>query len=119
MKAKRYEDLIVWQKSFALVKNIYSLTEKFPNEEKYSMTNQVRRSCVSIPANIAEGFGRYHPKEKIRFYNISIASLNETENYLKLAQDLKISDTNALQKECVEIRKMLCSYIKAIRSNTN
>jgi len=117
MKAKRYEDLVVWQKSFSLVKNIYSLTENFPSEEKYSITSQLKRSCISIPANIAEGFGRYHIKEKIQFYNIAIASLNETENYLKLVKQIYFLNTEHLLKDCVEIRKMLSSYIRVIRTN--
>lgn len=117
MKAKRYEDLVVWQKANTLVTNIYQLISTFPEEEIPAMIRQLRRACVSVPANIAEGFGRYHHKEKIQFYNISIALLNETENYLKLAKKLRFSETEQLLKDCVEIRKMLSTYIRKIRTN--
>ncbi len=83
------------------------------------MISQIRRSAISITGNIAEGFGRYHAKEKIQFYNISLASLNETDNYLKLAHELEYADTISIQKECVIVRKMLGSYIKSIRTTPN
>ncbi len=96
MKAKRYQDLIVWQKAHILVKNIYKVTNKLPKEEKYGLTSQIRRSALSIPANISEGFGRFHLKDKVRFYLISKGSLNETENYLELIHDLKFVDVKSL-----------------------
>lgn len=116
MKAKRYEDLIVWQKAHALTNTIYKITEGFPSTEKFTLVKQIRGSAISVPANIAEGFGRFHQKEKIQFYNIAVGSLNETENYLKLIKQVGFSEVEALLKECVEIRKMLCGYIRAIRN---
>ncbi len=119
MKARRYEDLIVWQKAHTLVKSIYQISNQFPSEEKYSLTSQLCRSAISITGNIAEGFGRYHAKEKIQFYNISIASLNETDNYLKLVHELEYTDTISIQKECAIVRKMLSAYIKSIKTTPN
>ena len=119
MKAKSYQDLIVWQKSHRLVKNIYEITSKLPKEEKYSLTSQIRRSALSIPANISEGFGRFHLKDKVRFYLISKGSLNETENYLQLIHDLKYADVKSLICDCVEIRKILDAYISSIKRSSN
>ena len=116
MTAKRYEDLIVWQKAHALTNAIYKITEDFPSTEKFTLAKQVRGSSISVPANIAEGFGRYHQKEKIQFYNIALGSLNETENYLKSIKDIGLAETNDFINDCIEIRKMLCGYIRAIRN---
>jgi len=116
MKAKKYEDLIVWQKAHALTNTIYKITETFPSTEKFTLVKQIRGSAISVPANIAEGFGRFHQKEKIQFYNIAVGSLNETENYLKQIKQINYAQVDDLVKECVEIRKMLCGYIRAIRN---
>jgi four helix bundle protein len=115
MKARSFKDLIVWQKAHQMVKDVYLITELFPKEEKYSLISQLRRAALSVPANISEGFGRYHLKEKIQFYMISKGSLNETENYLKLAEDLGYCDTSSLQYSCTEIRKILNAYISSIK----
>jgi hypothetical protein len=69
--SKSYENLLVWQKAHSLVLEIYLLTKSFPKEEIYGLTSQLRRAAISVPANIAEGFGRFRVAEKIRFYNIS------------------------------------------------
>ncbi|MDQ3331145.1 MAG: four helix bundle protein, partial [Planctomycetota bacterium] len=86
--ARRFEDLIVWQKAHALVLTIYRTTESFPRTETYGLTSQLRRSAVSIPANIAEGFRKRGRSDKARFLNISQGSLEETRYYLILARDL-------------------------------
>ena len=75
MKTKSYKDLIVWQKSFALVQTIYQLTLSFPKEELYGFSQQIRRASVSIPSNIAEGYGRQHSKEYAQFLSIAYGSL--------------------------------------------
>jgi four helix bundle protein len=116
MKARSYEDLVVWQKAHALTNTIYKITEDFPSTEKFTLVKQIRGSAISVPANIAEGFGRFHQKEKIQFYNIAIGSLNETENYLKQIKGIGLTDIGNLLESCIEIRKMLCGYIKAIRN---
>ena len=116
MKAKKYEDLIVWQKAHALTNSIYKITETFPSTEKLTLVKQIRGSAISTPANIAEGFGRSHQKEKIQFYNIAVGSLNETENYLKQIKDIHFAEVDRLLEECVEIRKMLCGYIRALKN---
>lgn len=78
MGAKSFKDLIVWQKAHSFVLDFYALSKNFPKEELYGLTSQSRKSAVSITANIAEGFKKHSDKDKIRFYNISQGSLEET-----------------------------------------
>ncbi len=89
IKIKGFEDLKVWQRSHELVLGVYKVTQQFPNEEKFGLTSQIRRSAVSVAANIAEGSKRQHLKEYIQMLYIAQGSLSETTYYLLLAQDLK------------------------------
>ena len=75
-----YKELIIWQKSMVLVSKVYSLTKKFPNDEKYGLVSQLNRASVSIPANIAEGWGRESRKNFVQFLRISRGSLFELED---------------------------------------
>ncbi|MFC1594290.1 four helix bundle protein [Candidatus Omnitrophota bacterium] len=84
-----FQDLLVWKKSHALVLEIYSMTKLFPREERFGLTQQMRRAAISVPANIAEGFKRRGHRDKVHFYNISQSSLQEVRYYLFLARDLK------------------------------
>ena len=90
----RYRELTVWQKSMKFVADIYKLTQNFPDIEKFGLTSQIRRSAVSIPSNIAEGFGRRLPKEFIRFLRISISSLFELQAQLKICKSINLTDPN-------------------------
>ena len=90
----RYRELAVWQKSMKFVADIYKLTQNFPEIEKFVLTSQIRRSAVSIPSNIAEGFGRRLPKEFIRFLRISISSLFEIQTQLEICKSINLTDLN-------------------------
>ncbi len=87
-KIKSFEDLNVWQKGKRLAVEIYGLTSKFPKEEIYGMTSQIRRASVSVPANLAEGFGRYHFMDKAKFYLNARGSLYELKSHLVIAKEL-------------------------------
>lgn len=116
---QNYKDLNVWVKSHAITLRIYSLTKGFPKEERYSLTNQVRRCASSIPANIAEGCGKNSNKDFGRFLNIALGSANETEYFLLLAKDLdylSINDHRLLEKNINEIKAMLISLIQKVRA---
>lgn len=113
-KSKSFQDLIVWQKAHKFVLNIYSITNKFPKEEMFGLTSQLRRASVSIPANIAEGFKKKSKLVKARFYNISRGSIEECKYYLILANDLSYSNTKGIFKELEEISKLLNSYSKSM-----
>jgi len=78
-KITSYRDMLVWQESRKLATLIYRLTDNFPSSEQFGITNQMRRAVVSVPSNIAEGFGRASSKEKAQFYYISKGSLSELE----------------------------------------
>jgi four helix bundle protein len=113
---KTFRDLLVWQKAHQLVLDIYKLTAKFPTEEKYGLSSQLRRAGTSIPSNIAEGFKRKTAKDRVHFYNISDGSLEEVKYQLLLAVDLKyIPDENYQKIMCLaeEVSKMLNSWIKS------
>lgn len=88
MRTKSFEDLIVWQKSYRLVLEIYKFTKVFPKEELYGLTQQIRKSAVSIPSNIAEGYGRQFNKECRQFLCVAYSSLCEMRTQLLLSKDL-------------------------------
>jgi len=112
-KAKIFQDLIVWQKAHQFTLRIYQITQKFPKEEMYGLTSQLRRAAVSIPANIAESFRKTKIPEKCRFLNFSLGSLEEFRYYLILTQDLGYSNNLKLY----EISKMLISYRNKIKNS--
>ena len=111
-RSNSYRDLIVWQKSMSLAREIYHLTKSFPKEEIYGLTSQIRRCAVSIPSNIAEGKGRGSDKEFVRFLQISLGSLYELNTQLELSYDL--SYVKSIEKNfnlSFEIEKMLNALI--------
>ncbi len=104
-----YQDLKVWQKAMNLVENIYQVINTFPNEEKFGLVSQMKRSSISIPSNIAEGAGRNHQKEFRNFLSIANGSTSELETQIILASKLNFINDNETEKlvsQCVEIRKM-------------
>ena len=86
---KRFKDLKIWQKGIEIVSDIYIATKKFPKEELYGLTSQIRRSAISVPSNIAEGFRRYHDKEYKQFLYIALGSCAELETQIAIAKNLK------------------------------
>ena len=117
--AKSFRDLIVWQKAHNLALSIYSLTESFPKTEMYGLTSQIRRSVVSVPANIAEGFKKKTYNEKARFLNIAQGSLEETRYYLILSTDLGYGNCTNIETILDEVGRMLDAYLKSIQKHTD
>jgi four helix bundle protein len=117
--SQTFKELIVWQKAHKLVLDIYKLSDGFPQREIYSLTSQLRRAAISIPANIAEGYKKKGSADKVRFLNIAQGSLEEVRYYLILAQDLNYAETDDLSEKLDEVGKLLYSYSKAITSNSN
>lgn len=115
MKAKTFQELVVWQKSHQFVLRIYKTTQSFPRNELFGLVSQIRRAAVSVPANIAEGFKRKGRADKVRLFNISQASLEEVRYYLILANDLCYVDTKSLLTDLDEIGRLLHAYIKSMR----
>ncbi|MEN8187175.1 MAG: four helix bundle protein [Bacteroidota bacterium] len=116
-KDKSFKQLILWQKAHALVLEIYKLTSSLPESERFGLINQIQRSSVSVPANVAEGYGRISIKEKIRFLYIANGSLEETRYFLILIQDLNYSKTEKIQENLREVSRILNSYIKKLKDS--
>ena len=107
------------EKSIDLVSEIYEITKSFPKEEIYGLTNQIRRSAVSIPSNIAEGAGRNHDKEFIQFLYISLGSSSELETQIFICNNLKYigeEQMNTILEKLYDIRKMLFGLLKSVSS---
>jgi four helix bundle protein len=115
---KTHKDLEVWKKSISIVTDIYSLTKKFPKEEIYCITSQIRRSAISIPSNIAEGCSRRGVKEYINFLYISLGSATELDTHLIISQNLYFAHRDELliiQSKLDEIRRMIIGLIKSLK----
>ena len=115
---QNWRELKVWQKSMKFVTDIYKLTQDFSDIEKFGLTSQIRRSAVSIPSNIAEGFGRRLPKEFIRFLRISISSLFELQTQLEICKNINLTDSNIFNQfyeDSREIERMLKGLTSSIK----
>ena len=116
---KDFRKMQVWHKGHKLALEIYKLTAKFPKEEIYGLSSQIRRAAVSIPTNIAEGCGRGSAKELKQFITISMGSASEVEYQILLSYELCYMDRKTydnLNSDIQEIKKMLSSYIVRIGS---
>lgn len=112
-----YRDLLAWQKAFAVGLDVYRVTDMFPDRERYSLTQQMRRSAVSVPSNIAEGYGRGSRVEYLRYLKISRGSLCELETQMLFAIELKYaseSTTNELLRSIEETKRILAGLIRSI-----
>jgi four helix bundle protein len=123
-KIKSYKDLLIWQKGIEITEKVYSITNDFPTEELFSLTNQVKRASVSIPSNIAEGFGRNSTKSYLNFLKIFRGSLYELETQLIIAEKLNYTTDSELLQSIYDLiseeGKMINSYMNKIElSNVN
>lgn len=109
-----HKQLDVWQSSMRFVSALYILTKQFPSDERFGLTNQIQRACVSIPSNIAEGSARHSNKEYIQFLYIALGSAAEVETQLLIARDLGYVDSiDNLYNEIQSIKRMLLGLIKS------
>lgn len=114
-----YKKIKAWELAHRLTLDVYRVTFKFPQGEQYGLTSQLRRAAASVPANIAEGSGRTSDKEFLRFLDIALGSLKETEYFLQLASDLDYLDEMEwahLDELVRESLKCLVGFIKAVRA---
>lgn len=117
-RIKSYKDLIVWQKAILLVTEIYSITKTFPDSERFGLTNQLNRAVVSIPSNIAEGWGRESNKNHLQFLRISRGSLMEVETLILISKNLNyINDQTfkIISDTIEEVGKILQGLIRSIQ----
>ena len=122
MKSQSFEQLIVWQKAHSYVLAIYKITKQYPKEELFCLVNQMRRAAASITANIAEGYAKISSKDKLRFYNISQGSLEETRNFIILSKDLgyiTLQDKEQLGIQAAEISRLLNAYCITMKKNVS
>jgi len=120
MKIKSYKDLKIWNRSIKLVKDIYDITSLFPKDENYGLTSQIRRSAISIPSNIAEGFTRFYNKEFRQFLYIALGSCAELETQLVIANRLNYLEAGIKSKISNNLEiicKMMTNLIKKINND--
>jgi len=113
---KNFYDLDAWQEGRKLTRIIYADTKKFPKEELFGLTSQIRRASVSIIANIAEGFGRNSIKEKLNFYNMAHGSLTEVQSHLFVATDLEYLSKDRSKEVFMETHRVQMILVGLIRS---
>ena len=121
-KIQSFQDLEVWQKGHALVLKIYEITKRFPREEIYGLSSQLQRAAVSITANIAEGFSRYHYRDKINFYYTARGSVSEVQNLLLIARDVTYVSSDIAQpllERADETRRLLNGLVRAAQDQTH
>ncbi len=114
---RNYKDLIVWKKAYELCLEIYRITKMFPKDEQYGLTSQIRRAAVSIPSNIAEGYGRKTTPDYVRALYIAYGSVCELETQMSLARDLKFAVSEDIEKAeeiILEVERMLKALIKSL-----
>ena len=108
--AQNFRDLIVWQEAYELTIMVYNLCKKFPDDERFGLTSQLKRAIISVTSNIAEGFGRIGAREKDNFYSIASGSLTETENQIIIARGVNYiseSDYLTVEAQIVKVHKLL------------
>ena len=116
---KSFKELKVWQKSYQLCLDLYEITKKFPIEEKYGLSSQIRRAAISIPSNIAEGYGRKTIPDYVRCLYIAYGSTCELETQILLSADLKylIDDNEKILLDKIkEVERMLMALIKSLEN---
>lgn len=121
-KIRSFTDLNSWKEAHKLVVVIYKITKSFPEDERFGLTNQIRRAAVSITSNIAEGFSRNTFKEKTQFYSIALGSLTEVQNQLLVARDVGYLDNKIFQEigaQTVIISKLCNGLLKSNRTKHN
>jgi four helix bundle protein len=114
---KSYRDLLVWQKGMSLASVVYQISQDMPKAEQFGLTSQMRRAAVSVPSNIAEGYGRRARADYLRFLNISMGSLYELQTQAEIASNLryiKESDFDLMMEGAREIERMLSSLIRKL-----
>ena len=117
MKTTSFKDLIVWRKSYKLVLEVYKATGGFPKSEVYGLSQQMRKAAVSIPSNIAEGYGRQHKAEYGQFLSIAYGSLLELETQFLLASDLKyVTENPQIEGLLREVGSMLYRMLHPINA---
>ena len=119
---RTFKDLIAWQKSFAFSVRMYEVSQRFPREERYGLTAQLRRAAVSIPSNIAEGYSRDTTRDYIRFLWMARGSMGECETQLLICKQLRLAsaeEIDGLLRDVSEINRILSALIKSLKKKVH
>ncbi len=119
---KSFRDLEVWNRAYALVLEIYRITNAFPRTEQFGVVSQLRRAAYSIPANIAEGFGRRSTKELLQCLAIANGSLEEVRYFLLLSRDLRylsLNEFSKMEKELKAVAEMMSALSRSLKNRLN
>lgn len=114
---RTFRDLVAWQKALALCRNVYELTRGFPREERFGLTAQLRRCAVSVPSNIAEGYGRGMTRDYVRFLRTAKGSLCELETQVMIARELRFTQESVvtpLLGSVAEVARILSALIASL-----
>ncbi len=115
-----YKDMEVWKESIKLVTDIYKITETYPQSELFGLTNQLRRSVISIPSNIAEGSVKHSDKESLRFLDIALGSLAELDTQMLISQNLNfINNYDTIEQQISKVRALLIGLAKYYEKQLN
>jgi four helix bundle protein len=115
-----YRDLLVWQKAMLLVTSVYEITQKYPTSEQFTLTSQTRRSAISVPSNIAEGYGRNSTNDYVRFLRIACGSLYEVQTQIEIAVNLNCiphTGSETIFEKSEEIVKMIGALINKVENS--
>jgi len=119
-KIREFTDLLAWKEGHKLVLLIYAETKKFPKEEIFGLTSQIRRAAISVTSNISEGFGRQSAKEKVYFYYLAHGSITELKNQLLIARDLNYIDNfQKIEGQLIITHKLLQGLLKKTKTFLN
>lgn len=117
-KIQSFEDLVVWQQAHQLMLDVYIFVEHLPSDERYNRRSQLVRSASSVPANISEGYGRFHFQENIQFCRQARGSLVETKNHVLAARDLQqapVDKCSRIMDQCDDVLRLLNGYISSTK----
>ncbi|MBW4478651.1 MAG: four helix bundle protein [Tolypothrix brevis GSE-NOS-MK-07-07A] len=115
-----HREQFIWKRGIQLSISCYEITKHFPSSEIYGLTSQIRRSAVSVPSNIAEGYGRVHKAEYIRFLQIALGSLRELDTQLIIAKEVGLANPDlftAVLKEVDDLQRIMVSTLQKLQSN--
>lgn len=119
-RVRTFRDLVAWQKAMGLITMVYAAIKSFPKEEVFGLTAQIRRAAISVPSNTAEGFGRRTTEDFIRFLQMALGSLFETQTQLEVAHNLGYVNPKAydsLYEETREVERILTALIRSLKKS--
>ena len=113
---KSFRDMSIWKDAMSIAEDVFRITEKLPRKEDYGFTSQIRRAALSVSANIAEAFGRYHSLDKINFYYFARGSVTETQSHLEYGQKVGYLNNEVVKDIDSKLSKVYCDLNKIVKT---